>query len=882
MKNNLFTNFFVVYFCINLSIIFAGTDGQIRGKVTNIEGENLSGAQVYIEELGIGAVADLEGQYILINVPVGEFDVKATMISYRTQVYSNVQVIMDNTIWLNFSLDVEAIEGDIIYVSGEKGLVDKGATSKKITVGQEAIEALPIRDISELYSLQSGVVKVEAGMRGGIPDHEERGLEEVHVRGGRSGEIAYLIDGMYIRNPIYGGIGNGTRLNLFAVQEFDWQPGGFNAEYGDAMSAVSNMHTKSGGNEFSFKFKYETSMMGAELGNHYDALRGYNDYNLGLGGTVPLLNKLKYWISGQHTSYENYRVYQFDSLIYLHGIEVPQGTKYLKKSDDNGNTISPPEDNQDNQFNKFNEVQPWDDEVGFRGFGFDNTWDIFGKLAYQATNKLKFQLSYWIVAAHRKIFSANPLEGVATSANFLYWDSGQNEMFRDTKRIAFEMNHSLSAKTFYTVRYSKFRQDAFTGVRWKDSDSDGFPDWFEWSYGAGDRKNGAGDKSLSDPHNPFVVPYIVSGDGSINYVRRDGKGPQDWNSGWYYGVTPGNYNWDVAEQFVDENSDGIHQSTEPYTDENGDGKWQGPSLIEKCEYRDGSYWLTPEMYVSNEYFHDLEGIRTEINQDPWVNEYGFPFYDDDLNLIDSLYFGPYSDASIMGEWDEGSIFGGHDRFYSTSNAVTNEFRFDITSQISDKIRARLGVDLKSHKLDFYEVENPWAGVSASRQRFAEQWDDYGIDGIAMLYSDNLDVADPGEGNGVWDGPQTIDYGDTIITFPGEKFDDFNGNDKWDDFVEPMEFAGYFQTFYELPWMVVNAGIRVDAVNYNTKIWSDPFGNYSPTKPWFWEDCGKDQLCASHNNPHSDYTGDGIHDANQGVSGADFGEDDGEWNIWGGK
>ena len=125
--------------------------------------------------------------------------------------------------------------------------------SKKITVGQEAIEALPIRDVSELYNLQSGVVKVEGGMRGGIPDHEERGLEEVHVRGGRSGEIAYLIDGMYIRNPIFGGIGNGTRLNLFAVQEFDWQPGGFNAEYGDAMSAVSNMHTKSGGQEFSFK-----------------------------------------------------------------------------------------------------------------------------------------------------------------------------------------------------------------------------------------------------------------------------------------------------------------------------------------------------------------------------------------------------------------------------------------------------------------------------------------------------------------------------------------------------------------------------------------------------------------------------------------------------
>ena len=93
---------------------------------------------------------------------------------------------MDATQWLNIMMEEEAIEGEEIKVSGEKKLVEAGTTSKKITVSQEAIQALPIKDISELYSLQSGVVKVEGGMKGAIPDHEERGLEEVHVRGGRS------------------------------------------------------------------------------------------------------------------------------------------------------------------------------------------------------------------------------------------------------------------------------------------------------------------------------------------------------------------------------------------------------------------------------------------------------------------------------------------------------------------------------------------------------------------------------------------------------------------------------------------------------------------------------------------------------------------------
>ena len=106
--------------------------------------------------------------------------------------------------------------------------------------------------------------------------------------------------------------------------------------------------------------------------------------------------------------------------------------------------------------------------------------------------------------------------------------------------------------------------------------------------------------------------------------------------------------------------------------------------------------------------------------------------------------------------------------------LTQEYRLDFTSQITDKWKARVGVDLKSHKLNYYEVENPWEDVGALRQRFAEQWDDFGSDGTYFLDSES-GVIDDGEGNGQWDA--------------GESFDDFNGNGKWDNFVEPMEVAG---------------------------------------------------------------------------------------------
>ena len=114
----------IIFVILVSSSLWSGTEGTIRGAVRNVEGEPLIGAQVYIGDLGVGAVADMDGNYFLINVPVGTFDVTASMLSYGTQVVS-VDVIMDATQWMNFILDVEAIEGDLIRVSAEKALVEK-------------------------------------------------------------------------------------------------------------------------------------------------------------------------------------------------------------------------------------------------------------------------------------------------------------------------------------------------------------------------------------------------------------------------------------------------------------------------------------------------------------------------------------------------------------------------------------------------------------------------------------------------------------------------------------------------------------------------------------------------------------------------------------
>ena len=122
---------YIYLLCIS-GIILAGTDGTIRGRaIANEDGQPLIGVQVYIEDEGIGSVTDIDGNFLLLNVPIGEHTLTVNMLGYAT-INSNVTVVMDGTKWYNPSLVISRLEGETVFVGGEKELVEKGRTSKKL------------------------------------------------------------------------------------------------------------------------------------------------------------------------------------------------------------------------------------------------------------------------------------------------------------------------------------------------------------------------------------------------------------------------------------------------------------------------------------------------------------------------------------------------------------------------------------------------------------------------------------------------------------------------------------------------------------------------------------------------------------------------------
>ena len=263
--------------------VFAGVTGKIIGIVVDSETkEALPGANVMIDGTNLGAATNVQGGYIMLNVPPGTYTLKTSFIGYREVSVSNVRVNADLTTEINFNLPTEAIEVESIAITATRPLVNKNATNSTRIKTSDEIELLPVRGFRNVISLESGVTNV-----GG----------RIYVRGGRREEIATYIDGVYQNNPTTGRASGDVSSN--AIEEVNFQTGGFNAEYGFANSGVIQTITKSGGNNYSLSGELITdgflSQKDKNLGTYS---YGYNVYNMSFGGPVPgiLNNKVKFYI----------------------------------------------------------------------------------------------------------------------------------------------------------------------------------------------------------------------------------------------------------------------------------------------------------------------------------------------------------------------------------------------------------------------------------------------------------------------------------------------------------------------------------------------------------------------------------------------------------
>ena len=147
---------------------------------------------------------------------------------------TNVRVSSDFTTRIDAQLLTEAINLGTIVIEAERPLIRKDLTSSQTSIDESQIKTLPVENISQILALQAGITKGSGG--------------ELHIRGGRSTEIAYNVNGVSAINPY--DFGRTVQISTNAVQELSVVSGTFNAEYGNALSGIVNTITKEGGSKY--------------------------------------------------------------------------------------------------------------------------------------------------------------------------------------------------------------------------------------------------------------------------------------------------------------------------------------------------------------------------------------------------------------------------------------------------------------------------------------------------------------------------------------------------------------------------------------------------------------------------------------------------------
>ncbi len=211
--------------------------GKISGRVTDAEtGEVLPGANVIIDGTSMGAATNLEGEFVILRVPPGVFSLRVQYIGYQKLQMTNVQVLTDLTTKLEFKLKTEVLTtGEEVVIVAERPIIRKDLTSHESRVQAEEMERIPLQELSDLLNLQAGLTRDQSG--------------GIHIRGGRSSEVAYMVNGIRITDDF--SRSQSIDIANESVQELQVISGTFNAEYGEALSGIINIVTKTGGDKFS-------------------------------------------------------------------------------------------------------------------------------------------------------------------------------------------------------------------------------------------------------------------------------------------------------------------------------------------------------------------------------------------------------------------------------------------------------------------------------------------------------------------------------------------------------------------------------------------------------------------------------------------------------
>jgi outer membrane receptor protein involved in Fe transport len=410
--------------------------GRIEGRIVEATtGEGLPGANVVIKGTYYGGSSDLDGRVRIEKVNPGLYTLEVSLLGYKVVQFTSFKVEAGKTAVLTAKLEETILSiGQDIVVVGEKPLFDIEETGSRRSVGQADIEVAALKNIQSIVALQSGVTEAD---------------NEIHIRGGRANENAYLVDGVSVQDPL-AGKGFGLQISPGAIQEVEVLTGGYNAEYGQATSGIVNITTREGSEKYSGGFSYKT--------DHYnlndDSRGNWNTdiYDVNLSGPEPLtrylLPALGIQIPGQMSFFGTLYANLTDG--YLRWTEVidadnrPQGFQSLTSH------------------SLYSSIHPTFFGSTNASPRRSNNYSALAKWTYRPTGTIKISYTYnesLVIDQNTQTVQAT-LEHVEPNPGyqylFQYIPDSAATYTQDNIQHSLSWTHTLSSQMFYDVRLSRY------------------------------------------------------------------------------------------------------------------------------------------------------------------------------------------------------------------------------------------------------------------------------------------------------------------------------------------------------------------------------------------------------------------------------------------
>ena len=393
--------------------------GKIAGQVLDAGNkEPLIGANIIVIGTSMGAATDLDGNYSILGLSPGTYNIRVSAVGYQTEELRDVRVSIDLTTREDFSLKETAVQVQTVVVTAKRPLVQKDLTASTAIVDAKQISALPVSEFQDVLNLQAGVV-------GGS------------VRGGRTGEVVYAIDGVPVTD-VYDG-SSVVDVNVNSIQELQFVSGAFNAEYGKALSGYVNIATKDGGDKIKANI---TTYWGSHYTTHTDIFRHANKFNPsdirdvegGISGPI-ISDKLSFYTYARYIYFGGWiygqKIFNPWNITINNGPTQPVASRYTINALPSGvgdSSIVP---------------MNWNEKIYGQG-----------KLTWKPFSGIKVDYNYIIDNMNYQNYDQA----------FTYNPDGNYHNFKRSNTNILALTHTLSAATFYKLDLSYFYNEYQTYV----------------------------------------------------------------------------------------------------------------------------------------------------------------------------------------------------------------------------------------------------------------------------------------------------------------------------------------------------------------------------------------------------------------------------------